>query len=41
MDSNIESILGDSDKQLNSQELNAVDSNISFDEEEIMSKNLI
>ena len=39
MDSNIASILGDSDKHLDSQDLNEVDSNISFGQEEIMSKN--
>ena len=39
MDSNIASILGESDKQMNSQDLKGVDSNISFDEEEIMSNN--
>lgn len=39
MDSNIASILGDSDKHMDSQDLNDVDSNISFGQEEIMSKN--
>ena len=39
MDSNIASILGDSYKHLDSQDLNEMDSNISFGQEEIMSKN--